>query len=280
MMRLKTDLIKRPQIMLAVAAILFVVPNPVPAQFTYGIDTGLNSSYVWRGVTRRNAFVSQSDGYVALRISSLYLTAGAWINMELTRANPFDPTALGYGSRIGEQNGWLEAGFQSQKIELAGGVVGYRFENRTTSAALGNIVSDNAELYGRVAWHPKPFSLGTTVYREVANEVAGDKSWYIESRVLWEAPLLPVGPTLLRIGGIMGWQDNSSDHVAPSGVTHWEVFTETQLSVGLLGLLLYALPSLHVQLNVDDTTRRVRRVANPGQDVKVWVGLSVSYLRR
>jgi len=54
-------------------------------QASFNADVGLNSQFVWRGVTSTNRFVIQPDLSISTPVSGLTFTAGLWGNIEPVR---------------------------------------------------------------------------------------------------------------------------------------------------------------------------------------------------
>ncbi len=270
---------------LATALVLTMhfVPTLLDAQVVPGFDTGLYSHHVWRGITRRNAWVWQSDIFVGYGIDRVFLTAGGWANFELTRADPRIEEAIGLGNRVGELDAWLEASYQSEVLELAAGYTAYRFTDVEDAARVGSVVFDTEEAYIRLVGRVGGFSPKAAIWYDF--RVA--KGAYSELGLTYDFPVLPYGIQVLRLGsstGIsLGQEVNDRDPNEPAyfddaGITHWDLFTEAQLSLEITGFNLYALPAIHVQFNVDDATRRTDRTldgANTG--AKVWGGVVVTW---
>ncbi len=261
------------------ATAVFAVPTPLHAQIDFGFDTGLHSQYVWRGITRRNAWVSQTDGFAAYRFGKFYLTAGGWIDVELTRADERIDEDLGYGMRLGELNFWSELSLSPAPWSFAVGYTQYEFPDKTRAARVGNTVADTKEIYGRIGFSCD-LELSAALFYDI-DEIDGG---YAEFEANYNLPVFPLGIPVLRIGSLAGV--NLSQGGPPpayfngSGVTHWGLFAEAQLSVGISGVNFYALPSVHMQRNVDDATKRESRdIFNPDNNVKWRFSMTLTWHR-
>src|SRR5688572_19424123 len=70
-------------------AAVTVHPVPARAQTEVGVDLGLFSSYVWRGLTMTNKPVAQPALYVSFPVGSASITAGGWSNIDLGKYDDF-----------------------------------------------------------------------------------------------------------------------------------------------------------------------------------------------
>jgi hypothetical protein len=257
----------------------FVSPSQLSAQVDFGFDTGLHSRYVWRGITRRNAAVTQADAFAAYGFGKFAITVGGWVNMELTRADARIDEDLGYGKRFGEWNAWSELAFSSGPWLVAAGYTQYEFRGEVTAASVGNVVTDTKEFYGRVGYLCD-LALTAVLWYDL-DQIDGG---YAEFGAAYNLPVFPLGIPVLRIGTVAGvnlGQDGPRPaYFDDSGLTHWEFYAEAQLSVGVAGVNLYALPGVHAQVNVDDATKRERRdMVQPDNDWKWWIGMTLSWHR-
>ena len=248
------------------------------AQGSWGFDTQLRTHYVWRGITRRNAWVWQSDVVGGYRVDGTLFTGGAWMTFELTRADVRIDEALGLGARVGEFNGWVEAARTLGPVDVALGFTLYRFIDEAEAAALGNTVFDTEEAYVRAAVHAGRFTATTALWQDFRVV----KGAYAELGASYHIPVLPLAIPIVRVGALTGFSLGQGGaqpaYFTGSGVTHLEVYTEAQLSFGLGGLNLYLIPGIHVQINRDDATRRTRRdSAGLDNDLKAWAGISISW---
>lgn len=250
------------------------------AQVHLAGDGGIHSHYVWRGLTRRNAFVWQPSFLVAYRINRVFVTAGGWTNVELTRADPRIDEALGLGARFGEFNPWIEGAYATSDIDVAAGVTAYRFPDRVEGVALGNALFDTEELYARFAWRPGRFALQVSGWYDIG-EVDG---FYGQIDGSFAAPFLPLAVPIVRVGGLLGFnidQDGvpNTGYFAASGLTHLEFYVQPQVSLPIAGLDVFALSAVRLRINLDDATKRTRRdqLVGEGADVKLYFSMTLSW---
>lgn len=266
---------------LGLAAATLCAPRVAASQVTPGVDVGVFSRYLWRGLTRRNAPVAQMDAYVAYRFRSLFVTAGAWTSLELSRADARIADALGLGARVGEVDTWYEVSHACQYFEGGLGFTTYSFIQQADAPAVGNTLFDAEELYARITVRVGPVAPRATVWYDWRQT----KGAYAEVGASYRVPVFPLGIPVLRLGGLAGFSLGQEVnprapaerfYFARSGLTHVDVSAEAQLSLGIIGVNLYALPAVHVRINVDDATKRVRRGPNGASDLMVWGGMTLS----
>ena len=99
------------------------------AQASVTADVGLNSQYVWRGVTSTNRLVVQPDLSISAPLRGLTLTAGAWGNIEPVRYDgERDLSSLNGlpGPLVTQSEAWAEiAGTIAKRIDASFGAQGY-----------------------------------------------------------------------------------------------------------------------------------------------------------
>src|SRR4051812_46027585 len=117
--------------MLGVA--LFFPAIPLNAQTELGIDLGLFSSYVWRGVTSTNKPVLQPAAYLSVPVGNASVTLGAWSNIDLGKYD--DPTddisesGGGSGFNFSEIDPYAGERFPVGKTTLTRGVFWYVYSH-------------------------------------------------------------------------------------------------------------------------------------------------------
>jgi hypothetical protein len=82
------------------------------AQLSFNADFGLNSQFVWRGVTSTNRFVIQPDLSISAPLAGTTLTAGVWGNIEPVRYDgPTEISSLGGlpGPLVTQSEFWVTA---------------------------------------------------------------------------------------------------------------------------------------------------------------------------
>ncbi len=268
------------------------------ARLFAGCDVTYASKYVWRGITRRNASVLQPDAFVSWRWSSGFLSAGGWANIELERADPNDPTAVGLGQRVGEGNGWVQLDLFTRLFAFKLGYVRYEF-NVAAAAPFNVNVFDTGEFFTDLRldlpWPPQSVSgPGFATAVEVAawydrEDVDG---LYLEPSVELQLPFFPLlsiwFPSLLpalqlrAAAGVSVGQKitdpmNPDGYFASDGLTHWD-FSATTSIVAARSFNLAV--SYHLQVNKDENTRGRLENGMPDfdDDVKHWVRLSMSII--
>jgi len=272
----------RTTVLLAACLALAAAPAPLAGQLAYGFDTGLASRYTWRGLTRRNGAVWQTDAFVALRLGPAFVTAGLWTSMEVVRADVRLPDAIGLGRFVGELDGWAELSYACacDNVDLAVGYTRYYFPDRDAAAALGSTVHETGEVYARLAARVKGLAPRARVWYDPEDT----RGAYVETELAYEAVVFPAALTLVRLGALGGFSAGqairASDPAAPAyfardGLTHLDFFTGLQVSFAVMGLPLYALPTAHLTVNVDPHTKIVDRTGRLA-DTRFWVALTVS----
>jgi hypothetical protein len=108
---------------------LAITAGSAHAQASLTADLGLNSQYIWRGVTSTNRFVVQPELTLTLPVRGLTFAAGAWGNIEPVRYDgPRDISSLEGlpGPFITQSEAWGEIGGSiAKRVDAAFGVHGY-----------------------------------------------------------------------------------------------------------------------------------------------------------
>jgi hypothetical protein len=259
----------------ALAALALAAPDRLAAQVSGGFDTGIWSRYQWRGLTRRNGAVWQTDLFAAYRIGRSYLTLGGWTSVELAPADLRIAEAMGLGHAVGEIDGWIEWSYAGERVDVAVGYTRYVFPERDAAQALGVTALNTGEAYARVALRARHFTARAAAWYD-PEDVDGA---YLEGRLTYDLVVLPVALPIVRLGALAGLNaGQDGDYFAENGLTHLDFFVEAQLSLGIAGLPLYLLPAAHFQLSLDDATRVVDR-AGRLSDTRFWFGTSLSWHR-
>jgi len=268
------------------------------ARLFAGCDVTYASRYVWRGITRRNAPVLQPDAFVSLQWSFGFVSAGGWANIELERADPNDPTAVGLGRRVGEKNVWAQLDLFTRLFAFKLGYTRYMFD--VAAAAPFNVnVFDTGEFFTDLRldlpWSPQWVS-GPGFATALAVAVWYDREdvdgFYFEPSVELQLPFFPLlsiwfpsplpALQLRAAAGVSVGQEitdpmNPDGYFASDGLTHWDFSAATSIVAARSFNLAV---SYHLQVNKDANTRG--RLANGmpdiGDDVKHWVRLSVSII--
>lgn len=262
-----------------------------------GCDVTYASKYVWRGITRRTASVLQPDAFLGLRWPSGFLSVGGWVNIELERADPNDPTAVGLGQRVSEGNVWGQLDLFTRLLAFKVGYIRYEFD--VAAAAPFNVnVFDTGEFFTNLRldlpWPPQWVSgPGFATALEVAAwyDTEDVDGLYFEPSVELQLPFFPLLsiwfpsplPALqLRAAAGFSWGQEITDsmpggYFVSDGLTHWDFSATTSI---LAARSFNLAVSYHLQVNRDMNTRG--RLANgmpdPNDDVKHWVRLSMSII--
>jgi hypothetical protein len=247
----------------------------------FGLDATAATRHVWRGITRKNGYVAQADGYVTLRYRDLWVTAGAWTNLELERSGSSDLTDRGTG-RWGftELDYWLEASLPWEGIESSLGYTAYTFITPRPSPGRGS-ASNTRELYGRVGLRWLYLSPRVTAYWDI-DRVDG---LYLEADVSLPVLANPVGRRFwsLFLGARAGFnvsqgpdpsEPSELAHFAGRGFTHLDLSAAIHLNSPVLPAGTHA--TLHVQLNRDAATERGGTGPSDRRPRTVWLALTTS----
>jgi hypothetical protein len=258
-------------------------PNLLAAQWALGVDTGVWSRYHWRGLTRRNGAVWQTDLMVARRLGPTFLTLGGWTSIELSRADPRIAEDIGLGHFFGEVDAWLEWSYvpPGTGVELALGYTRYWFPRASAAAALGSAVVQTGEAYARLIPRVGPLTPRLAVWYDPHQT----KGAYLEAGLAYDLVVLPALWPVLRFGGVAGLSAGQAvdpaDPAEPgyftdNGPTHVDLYTQAQLSLGIAGVPIYLLPAAHLQFNVDQSVKVTDRAGGTA-DRTFWVALTVSF---
>jgi hypothetical protein len=275
----------RPRWAVAALAALALAAPRLAAQVGggFGFDTGVWSRYQWRGLTRRNGAVWQTDLFAAVQVGRSYFTLGGWTSIELAPADPRIDEAMGLGRALGEIDGWVEWSYAGGRLDAAVGYTRYAFPERDAAEALGVAAFNTGELYARVAVHAGRLAARGAAWYDPEDV----KGAYLEGGLAYELVVLPVALPIIRFGvlaGVSAGQEaDASDPPAPAyfaeaGLTHLDLSVEAQVSFGIAGLPLYLLPALHLQVSRDDAAKVVDRTGRLS-DTRFWFGLSLSWHR-
>ena len=254
---------------LAVVSLLVVV-TPVTAQPTLSADVGLNSQFVWRGVTSTNRFVIQPEMMLDVPVRGSTLTLGAWGNIEPARYDGAgDLSSLGGlpGPFVTQSQGWVELHRTTRGVDVALGVQAYLYPH------VGNLAQyTTAELYG--SGSVDGFMNPTVT---VSYDVARIRGAYIETGVSHaisgdEHGALTIG-LVAGVSAGQGTDPRGRDlaYFDREGLTHIDASTSASFTLGHIAVA----PEVHMIVARDalatvvapDATRRT----------KVWLGTTVRW---
>jgi hypothetical protein len=256
----------------AALALTVASAAPAAAQTEIGLETGLFSSYVWRGISYVNKPVLQPDLSLSFPLGAASLTVGAWGNIELgSYDDPEDDLSIGGGTslNLSEVDPYAEIGFSAGKAELAIGGVAYVFPNDAGFTSDINTV----EVYGTIGLDA-PLSPSLGVYYDVDKI----KGLYIEGSLSHDIPL---GPKALTLGALAGWNisqgPNDDDpeegvNFADKGITHVDLSASIEFGAGPFTLT----PQIHGVFGIDDATR-ITKPTETDAGFKLWGGISIGW---
>ena len=250
-----------------------VVASPAAAQATFGLDAGLFSSYVWRGITYTNKPVLQPDAYVTIPLGKASVTAGGWANIDIGKYddpnNDLSESGGASAFNVAEFDWWGEIGIPAGPATITAGVTGYIFPNDVGFTKDFNTI----EVYGKVGLSG-PLSPKVSAYYDVDKV----KGLYVEGSV---THALPLGPKSLNLGALVGWTGGQEaktgelNNFANSGLTHVDLSASIGLSAGPLSIT----PSVHGVFGLDDFAA-FTKPSNFGQSdtkFKIWGGVMISW---
>jgi hypothetical protein len=247
---------------------------PVAAQAEIGLETGLFSSYVWRGISYVNKPVLQPDLSLSIPLGGAGLTIGAWGNIELgAYDDPEDDLSIGGGSsfNLSEVDPYAELGFTAGKAEIAIGGVAYVFPNDEGFTDDINTV----EVYGSIGLDA-PLSPSLAVYYDVDKV----KGFYVEGSLSHDIPL---GPKALTIGALAGWNvgqepnDDEPDELfnfEDKGITHVDLSASIEFEAGPFTIT----PQVHGVFGIDDATK-ITKPTSTDTGFKIWGGVSIGWAK-
>jgi Bacterial protein of unknown function (Gcw_chp) len=252
------------------------------AQTEIGVDLGLYSSYVWRGLTMTSKPVAQPAAYLSVPVGNASVTVGAWSNIDLGKYDdPSDDLSESGGSsslNFAELEPYAEVSFPLGKTTLTGGIMGYVFPNSDAAPNPSRLMTSDAntvEIYGKLGFDAV-LSPEISIYYDV-DKVKGA---YIEGGVSYS---LSAGENLsVDLSAAAGFNagrgvpdDPLSDEMAnyaDDGFTHLDLAAGVPFNAGPLSIT----PALHLVLNGDDATQ-VTSPSNVDTDLKLWGGVSLSW---
>jgi hypothetical protein len=254
--------------------------RPTAAQVTVGADVGLNSRYMFWGLTLSNRPVVQPDIY----LTYAGFTGGVWANFEVTRdGDPNDLTSGGARKGITEVDYWLEYNRTVGTADLKLGAIRWTYSTRNTGS-LGPLdpgdLTDNGpdvnstELYGAVTLGSVPLSPNLTLYYDT-DVYKGLFGWVSVTHPV------PIGKQSLDLGALMGFtagHTNTTSNQIPlfesEGVTHFDFSAALPLTVGALSIT----PNAHFQINIDGATKFTSGTQANGRTV-LTIGTALAWSR-
>ena len=235
------------------AGVLTLWPTVATAQVTIGSDLGLNSRYMFWGLTLSNKPVIQPDVW----ISVAGFTGGVWGNFEVSKqTGPNDYTSGGSRNGLTEVDYWLEYARSAGPADLKVGAIRWTYSLKNTGT-LGPCVPDcgipnngpdinSTEVYGAVTFSKLPLSPNITAYYDV-DLYKGLFGWVSLSHSI---PVATKSLNLVALMGICASMSNTGADQIPlytnHGITHYDFSAAVPLTVGPIAVN----PNAHFQVNV------------------------------
>jgi hypothetical protein len=269
------DTMKRANVVAAAMcfAALAAAPEPAGAQASLGVDLGLFSAYVWRGVSLTNRPVAEPDVYLSFPAGNTSVTVGGWANIELGAYDDADDISQSGGVSsfdLSEFDPYAEVSVPAGKATVTGGIIGYLYPNDEPGATSDG---NTWELYGKVGFDV-PLAPEFSAYYDV-DKVNGA---YFEGLVAHSVPLNDrLSLDLGALAGLNLGQDSDpdSDDIAnfeDNGLTHLDLSAGLPLTAGAFSIT----PVLHFVVNVDEFTKFH---SDEESDVKLWGGVTIGWSR-
>lgn len=261
-------------VLLAAGASLYAVAGHAQAEI--GVDLGLYSSYVWRGLSLTNKPVAQPAVWASIPAGNASITFGVWSTFDLGKYDdPEDISESGGTSsfNLAEYDPYAEVSFTVGKATLTGGATAYRYPNSAGFTKAVNTV----EVYGKAAIEA-PLSPGLAIYYDV-DKVKGA---YFEGSV--SHSFTASEKVSVDLGAVVGLNagqgvdpDDESFNFADDGFTHVDLSAGVPFTAGPLSIT----PVLHLIIGIDDATK-VTKFESDGltpvsKDAKLWGGVSLSW---
>jgi uncharacterized protein Gcw-chp len=267
-----------------VVAALFITGTlvsavPGHAQAEIGVDLGLYSSYIWRGLSLTNKPVAQPAVWTSIPAGNASITLGLWSTFDLGKYDdPEDISESGGTSsfNMAEYDPYAEVSFTVGKATLTGGATAYIYPNSAGLTEDNNTV----ELYGKASIDA-PLSPAFAVYYDV-DKINGA---YLEGGITYSFPASE--KVSVELGALAGFNagqdfDPSSDDLAnfeDNGFTHLDLSAGVPLTAGPLSIT----PVLHLIIGIDDATKITKfdeiGVTPVSKDAKLWGGVSLGWSR-
>lgn len=253
------------------AVLLAAASERAQAQPSLTVDVGLNSAYVWRGVTSTNRFVVQPDLVFSAPVRGLTLSLGAWGNIEPARYDgPGDLSSLGGlpGPLVTQSQLWAEiAGQIAGRVDASFGAEGYLYPR------VGRLDDYNTvELYATAS-----FDGFVTPSVSVSYDVGAIRGGYVEAGLARAITGERRGSVTLGLAaGFSAGQAPDArgrdlsyfDHEGP---THLDASTSASFSIGAVTLA----PEAHLVIAHD----ALATMTGPDKfrRAKLWLGTTISW---
>lgn len=261
---------------LAAGASLYAVAGHAQAEI--GVDLGLFSSYVWRGLSLTNKPVMQPAVWASIPAGNASITLGLWSTIDLGQYDdPSDISESGGTSsfNLAEYDPYAEVSFTVGKATLTGGGTAYIYPNDAGLTDEFNTV----ELYAKGA-----LDMTLSPFLNLYYDVDKIKGAYLEGGVSHSFPASEeVSIDLGALAGLsagQGVNDSDPDEFAnfiEDGFTHVDLSAGASFSAGPISIA----PVLHLIIGIDDATK-ITKFDDTGlspvlNDTKLWGGVSLGW---
>lgn len=265
-----------------------VTARPAKAQ-EVGVDLGLYSAYVWRGLSLTNKPVVEPDLYVTFPAGPASITVAGWANFDLGKYRNLNDDISESGGlsafNLSEFDPYAEIAYPAGKATLTAGVIGYIYPNKVESTTfeptpgLLTKESNTVEIYGKVEVDV-PLSPTLSIYYDV-DKIKGA---YFEGSVSHSiAASEKVSVDLGALAGFNAGQhadlDANGDPQAEAfnfqdnGFTHLDLSAGVPLTAGAFSIT----PAVHLVINGDEYTKFTSPTNT--SDAKVWGGVTIGWSR-
>jgi hypothetical protein len=261
-------------VLLAAGASLYAVAGHAQAEI--GVDLGLFSSYVWRGLSLTNKPVAQPAVWASIPAGKASITLGLWSTIDLGKYDDInDDISESGGSssfNLAEYDPYAEVSFPVGKATLTAGGTAYIYPN--DPGPVGGFTEDfnTVELYGKAAFDV-PLSPFVNIYYDV-DKIKGA---YFEGGV--SHSLQASEKVAVELGALAGFNagqgvdpDDESFNFADDGFTHADLSVGVPLTAGIFSIT----PVFHLIITGDDATK-IQSPSNLDAGAKVWGGVSISW---
>ena len=254
--------------------------NPVA---TVGADLGLNSRYMFWGLTLSNRPVWQPDVYVTWN----GLTAGVWGNFEFERQSSASDLTSG-GDRNGntEIDYWTEYAHKLGAADAKLGVIRWTYNKNNTGTLAPYATQQNfpgldngpdinsTEIYTAFTFAGVPLSPNLTLYYDV-DLYRGLFGWVSVTKGV------AIKDKTLNLSALTGFTFGEANlgHAdiplfAHEGLTHIDLSASMTFTAGACTIT----PNVHVQYNIDDVTKITSATQTDGRTV-FTAGVTIAWSR-
>lgn len=257
--------------LVAIAIPLAANAHSVQSQASVGADIGLNSQYVWRGVTQTNRPVIQPELSISVPVRWLTFLVGAWGNIEPVRYDGARDLSSLYGLPgpfITQSEGWAEvSGTIAKRVDASFGAHGYFYPH----------VADLYEYTTVELYTAASMDAFITPSISVNYDVARIRGAYFEGSLARGITGERHGSVTLSIGaGFSAGQGEDSSgrdlaYFESDGLTHVDASASAAFSIGRVSIA----PEAHLIVAHDASATLVAPDAT--RRTKLWLGTTLSW---